>query len=349
MRMQQLRSPAHRRAARRRSELAGFSAGVAAVGGLFVLGGCASSAPEIPAVSLAARALAPSDAATQPNSSLTQLVNLDYSNGTISVFSISKDRARLTVAFAPGHGVAQGLAVDAEDRIYTTITAANSDPCAACVEIFTAGGKLVERLPAPILASASGQPSLTDVAVDAHRNVYVSDYGQQAVYFYPHASKTRKPTIVVRSSQNAASVLAAPDGGTVVVSGGCGFASVRPYTRVGRGNYSAGSCFGIGTIALIGGAIDDRIDVMTPVDGVPALVSVSSPSGGRTFRTPGRLASISDAAFNSDASIAYIANARKECVYAFARPAKGWLSPARPKLLTTYRGFKHLDIIAVAP
>jgi hypothetical protein len=264
-------------------------------------------------------------------------------------FSIGKDRARLTKAFAPGHGVAQGLAMDAEGRIYTTITAANSDPCAACVEVFTADGKLVERLPAPILPGASGQPSLTDVAVDAHRDVYVSDYGQQAIYFYPHASRTRKPTIVVQNSANAASVLATPDGGTVVVSGGCGFASVRPYTRVGRGKYSAGSCFGIGTIALIGGAIDDQIDVMTPVDGVPALVSVSSPSGGRSFRTPGRLASISGVAFNSDASIAYVANARDERVYAFARPAKGWLSAGRPKLLATYRGFNDLDIIAVAP
>ena len=153
----------------------------------------------------------------------------------------------------------------------------------------------------------------------------------------------------MQNSQNAASVLATPDGDNVVVSGGCGFASVRPYTRVGRGEYSAGSCFGIGTIALIGGAIDEQIDVMTPVDGVPALVSVSSPSGGNDFRIPGRLASISGVAFNSDASTAYVANARKECVYAFARPAKGWLAGTQPKLLATYTGFKNLDIIAIAP
>jgi hypothetical protein len=31
------------------------------------------------------------------------------------------------------------------------------------------------------------------------------------------------------------------------------------------------------------------------------------------------------------------------------RPAKRSLSAARPKLLATYRGFKDLDIIAVAP
>jgi hypothetical protein len=320
----------------------------AAVAGLLAAGGCGSNRQGIPEAALAARSSAPSAAGTRRSSSLAQLVNLDYSNGTISVYSIDDGRAQLTKAFVPGHGVSQGLAMDAQGRIYTTITAANSDPCAACVEIFTAEGRLVERLPAPILAGASGQASLTDVAVDAHRNVYVSDYGQQAVYFYPHASKTRKPTIVVQNSQNAASVLATPDGGTVVVSGGCGFASVRPYTRVGRGDYSAGSCFGIGTIALIGGAIDAQIEVMTPVDGVPTLVSVSSPSGGQSFRTPGRLASISGVAFNGNASVAYVANARKECVYAFARPAKGWLS-ARPRLLATYTGFKRLDIIAVAP
>jgi hypothetical protein len=321
---------------------------VLALTGLFALGGCASSPPGIPAAPLTTRALARSDAGPQQSGSLTQLVNLDYSHGTISVFSTDGGKARLTKAFAPGHGAAQGLAMDAQGRIYTTITAANSDPCAACVEVFTADGKLVERLSAPILSGASGAPSLTDVAVDAHRNVYVSDYGQQAVYFFPHASETAKPTIVVQNSQNAASVLATPDGGTVVVSGGCGFASVRPYTRVGRGNYSAGSCFGIGTIALIGGAIDNPIDVMTPVDGVASLVSVSSPSGGHSFRTPGRLASISGVAFNGNASVAYVANARAECVYAFARPPKGWLS-GRPKLIATYTGFKHLDIIAVAP
>jgi hypothetical protein len=80
---------------------------------------------------------------------------------------------------------------------------------------------------------------------------------------------------------------------------------------------------------------------------VPGVVSVSSPSGGHSFRTPGQLASISGVAFNGDASVAYVANARKECVYAFGRPAKGWLS-GRPKLLATYTGFKNLDIIAVA-
>jgi hypothetical protein len=59
---------------------------VAAVAGLFVLGACASSTQGIPATSPGTRELARSDARTQQSSALTQLVNLDYSNGTISVF-----------------------------------------------------------------------------------------------------------------------------------------------------------------------------------------------------------------------------------------------------------------------
>jgi hypothetical protein len=282
--------------------------------------------------------------------SVTQLVNLDYSNGSITVFSIQGDRAKAIKTFAPGHGLAQGLAMDRDGLIYTTVTASDSKPCAACVEIFTSEGTLVKQLPAPILSGAPGAPSLTDVSVDAHRNAYVSDYGQQAVYFYLHARQTRHgPYIVVQNSQNAASVLSTPIGKDVLISGGCGFASVRPYVRMARGQYQPGSCFGIGTIALIGGAADDAVDVITPVDGVPNLISVSSPSGGATFSTPDRLASISGVALNGDASVAYVANHHKEYVYAFARPAKGWLSGVQPKLLATYKDFRNLDIIAVRP
>jgi hypothetical protein len=277
---------------------------------------------------------------------LTELVNLNYSDGTITVFTIQNGTAKVTKSFAPGHGIAQGLAVDGSGRIYTTITPSDSKPCIACVEIFTDGGKLVRRLDAPTLQGASGAPSLTDVALDRKLNVYVSDYGQQAVYFFPHA-RAGTPTVVVQNSDNAASVLATPNGDDVAVSGGCGFASVRPYTRNADGGYTSGACFSIGTIALIGGATDNGVDVMTPVDGVTGLVAVSSPSGGTAFHTPDRLhASISGVAFNRDASIAYVANAAKECVYAFARPAAGWLS-GKPKLVATYKGFEDLDIIAV--
>jgi hypothetical protein len=281
--------------------------------------------------------------------SLSELFNLDYSNGSITVFSIQNGKATQTVRFEPAHGLAQGLASDQLGQIYTTITSSKSKPCAACVEIFSDAGKLVNQLDAPLLQGAPGAPSLTDLSVDVHQNVYVSDYGQQAVYFFPHGRMTRHgPAVVVQNSQNAASVLATPDGTNVLVSGGCGFASVRPYARVGRRKYAQGACFGIGTIALIGGAVDNEEDVMTPVDGAPGLVSVSSPSGGTTFHTPDPLhASISGVAFNSDATVAYVANHQKECVYAFARPASGWLSGSQPKLVATYKGFKNLDIIAV--
>jgi hypothetical protein len=281
--------------------------------------------------------------------SLSELFNLDYSNGSITVFSIQNGKATQTERFKPAHGFAQGLASDRLGQIYTTITDSKSKPCAACVEIFTDTGMLVKQLDAPLLHGAPGAPSLTDLSVDAHQNVYVSDYGQQAVYFFRHGRTTRHgPTVVVQASQNAASVLATPDGTNVLVSGGCGFASVRPYARVGRRKYTQGACFGIGTIALIGGAVDDEQEVMTPVDGAPGLVSVSSPSGGTTFHTPDQLhASVSGVAFNSDATVAYVANHQKECVYAFARPASGWLSGGQPKLLATYKGFKALDIIAV--
>lgn len=327
-----------------------FPAAVGAV--LFLLDGCAgTSAVQHGIPSLVSSRSPANGPETSQVAPLTELVNLDYSNGAITIFSVQDGRANVTKTFTPGHRAAQGLAVDRDGRIYTTITASDSKPCAACVEVFTGDGKLVESLPAPILSGAPGPPSLTDVSVDKNRNVYVSDYGQQAVYFYPHARKTRRgPTVVVQNSQNAASVLSTPSGVNVLVSGGCGFASVRPYTRVARGQYTPGSCFGIGTIALIGGATDNHMDVLTPVDGVPGLVSVSSPSGGGAFHTPDRLhAEVSGVALSHRASVAYVADHYKEYVYAFARPANGWLSGVQPKILATYKGFKNLDIIAVRP
>jgi hypothetical protein len=283
-------------------------------------------------------------------SALTELFNLDYSDGTITVFSIKGHKAKVATQFTPGSasGGAQGLAADAQGRIYTTLTESSGKPCAACVEIFTDAGKLVRQLDAPTLSGAPGAPDLTDVSVDVHDNVYVSDYGQQAVYYFPHGKMTKSgPTIVVQDSQNAASVLSQPNGKVVLISGGCGFASVAPFTKVSRGKYTQGSCFGIGTIALIGGALDNQEEVMTPVDGVPGLVSISSPNGGKSIRVPDMLGSISGIALNGDASIAYVADAHKEVVYAFAQPADGWLSKGKPKLLATYKGFKDLDIIAI--
>lgn len=315
--------------------------------GLVLLAGCSSETTAPQALPQSVSQLSAGGTDERAASGLAELFNLDYSNGSITVFSIQNGKAKETAKFMPGTGVAQGLAADAQGHIYTTLTESGSNPCAACVQVFTAAGKLVRQLDAPTLQGASGAPSLTDVSVDAHDNVYVSDYGQQAVYFFPQGRTKHGPVVVVRNSHNAASVLSQPDAKVVLISGGCGFASVAPFTRTAPGKYAQGSCFGIGTIALIGGAADDRGEVMTPVDGAFGLVSVSSPTGGSSFQTPDRMASVSGAAFNSDASIAYVANARKEFVYAFARPTNGWLSSVQPKLLATYKGFKHLDIIAV--
>jgi hypothetical protein len=316
---------------------------------LGVLAGCAGSTADQSAIPSSTSAALPASRDAQAKS-LSELVNLDYSNGSITVYSIQHGEAKVTETFSPGNGLAQGLAMDKLGLIYTTVTNSSSKQCSACVDVYTNTGKLKVQLPAPTLSPAPGPPSLTDVSVDRDENVYVSDYGQQAVYFFPHGNRGgHQVKIVVQDSSNAASVLATPNGANVIVSGGCGFASVRPFTATGSGEYQEGSCFGIGTIALIGGAVDNQEDVLTPVDGVAGLVSVSSPSGGASFRTPGRLASISGIALNDDASIAYVANATKGYVYAFARPAAGWLSKAKPKLVATYKGFSNLDIIAVRP
>ncbi|HEV3092372.1 MAG TPA: hypothetical protein VGX91_13105 [Candidatus Cybelea sp.] len=318
---------------------------------LCVLAGCAAG-PSTPGSTVPLLQPSSNARGDRGSRSLSELVNLDYSSGTITVFSITNNRAKAETSFTPGNGLAQGLAVDLQGHIYTTITSSTSRPCGACVEEFDSSGKLLGRLMAPTLAGAPGPPALTDVSVSDYGTVFVSDYGQQAVYYF--SRKKTKPGIVVQNSQNAASVLVTPDGATVLVSGGCGFASARPYTRMAGHLYSPGSCFAIGTIALIGGATDDAADVMTPVDGVAGLVSVSSPSGGgATFHTPDRrYASISGVAFSNPGSdagaIAYVANHHDECVYVFARPGgKGWLSGAKPALLETYKGFKNLDVIAV--
>jgi hypothetical protein len=322
---------------------------LAAVGSaMFLLAACSSVTPAQRPLPFTALEAPGSDLRRAASGGLTELFNLNYSNGKISVFSIANGKATLTKEFAPGNGVAQGLAADAQGRIYTTVTKANSNPCAACVQIFADTGTLVRQLEAPALQGAPGAPSLNDISVDAHDNVYVSDYGQQAVYFFPRGKMGKNgPTIVVQNSSNDASVLSTPNGKNVFVGGDCGFASVRPFTRAAGGKYTAGTCFGIGTLGLIGAAADDEEDVFTPVDAGPGLVSISSPSGQYLFRVPDKDGSIGSVALNADASIAYVADGHNECVYAFARPAKGWLSGVTPKLLVTYKGFKRLNIIAV--
>jgi hypothetical protein len=322
---------------------------LAAFGGtVLVLAGCSSGTPAQTTIPFAGPQAAGSDIQRAASSGLTELFNLNYSNGTISVFSIANGKATLTKQFAPGGGTAQGFAADAQGRMYTTLTETNSKPCAACVQVYSNAGKLVRQLDIPTLKSSPGAPSPNDTSVDAHDNVYVSDYGQQAVYFFPRGKVGKNgPTVIVQNSSNDSGVLATPNGKNVFVGGDCGFASVRPFTRAGGGKYTQGSCFGIGTIGLIGAAADNEEDVFTPVDGGPGLVSISSPSGQYLFNVPDKVGSIGSIALNSDASIAYVADGHNECVYAFARPAKGWLSGVTPKLSATYKGFKKLNIIAV--
>jgi hypothetical protein len=322
---------------------------LAAFGGAaLVLAGCSSVAPAQTTIPFAGAQVAGTSAHHVTSSALTELFNLNYSNGQITVFSIANGKATITKQFTPGGGGAQGFAADAQGRMYTTLTETNSKPCAACVQIYSDTGKLARQLDIPTLKGSPGAPSPNDLSVDAHDNVYVSDYGQQAVYFFPHGKLGKNgPTVVVQNSNNDSGVLSTPNGKNVFVGGDCGFASVRPFTRAAGGEYTSGTCFGIGTLGLIGGATDNEEDVFTPVDGGPGLVSISSSSGQYLFNVPDKEGSIGSVALNSDASIAYVADGRNECVYAFARPAKGWLSGVTPELLATYKGFKKLNIIAV--
>lgn len=279
---------------------------------------------------------------------LSQLVSLDRTTGTITVFSIQDGEAKVVKRFLRANGRVAGIAMDRQGLIYTTVTSANSKPCSACVEAFNLSGQLMSRLPAPVLSGAPGAPSLTGVSVDRHENVYVSDYGQQAIYFFPKGGELGSVNVVVQGATNATSVLATPNGSNVLVSD-CGFEAARPYRRAASGEYKSRGCFGVGTPLLIGGAVDDRMDVLTPVDGATGLVSVSSPFGGIVFHTPDeRYASITSVTLNANASIAYVADDHDENVYAFERPALGWLV-GHPPLLATYRGFENLDIIAVRP
>jgi hypothetical protein len=281
---------------------------------------------------------------------LSELYNLDFSTGNITVFRIVKNVASVVSQFKASATGSTGLAVDRRGRIYTAVNGLNAKPCTACVEVFSPQGGLVARIAAPILPGAPGAPNVTDVSVDDHDNIYVSDYGQQAVYmFSPDPTGWVGPTIVVQNSLNAASVTAEPDGVTVLVSGGCGFASVRPYVRttVGYPEFRPGACFPIGTLGLFGAAVENDDTAITPVDVFPGLVSMTSPSGGFSFTIPDRLGGVGGVA-RGGSDIVYVSDSHNQTVYAFARPAKGWLS-GQPTLIGSYTGFQGLDVIAVPP
>ena len=283
---------------------------------------------------------------------LRHVINLDYSTGNISVFTVSGQRATLEHRFTvvdPRFGSPGGLAARA-GLIYTAVASSNGTPCAACFEVLGLDGALVAQVAAPRLLALSSAPDITDIAVDARGEVFLSDYGQRAAYYYVSGHSGYVGPSLVEIGAGAASVAVSPNGGLVYVQGNCGFGQAREYVREGSGGYVAHNCFGIGTIALIGGAADDAGDVFTPVDGVFGLVSISDAAGnGYTFSIPDPRGGIGGVALSPDASVAYVADHTREVIYAFARPPGGWLSGKKPKVVGKVTGFKALDVIAVLP
>jgi len=284
----------------------------------------------------------------------THLYNMDYSTGTIEVYGIGPGGAVLEHSFnvvRVKNGGVGGLAVDRYGVVYTAVDASSGHPCSACFEAFEPDGTLLAQVAAPTLPGATNPPDLTDISVDNAGDVFLSDYGQQAVYaFAPSPKGFVGPAIVVEGTTNAASVAATPNGRVVFVSGGCGFASVRPYTLQTSVGYASGNCFGIGTIALIGGAVDNQGTVFTPVDGALGIVSMSDAAGrGRAFAVPDRKGEIGGVALSGDGSFLYVSDHHHERVYVYQRPAQGWLSRTGPILVAEYTGFANLDVIAVSP
>jgi hypothetical protein len=278
------------------------------------------------------------------------VANLSYSTGAISVFSVSNGVATLTKKFSPVNtktGSVNGIMLHG-GLIYTAINSSSSKPCASCLEVFGLDGTLKSRQDAPTISGAPGAPDITDLAVDAKGDVFLSDFGQQAVYYYsPSKSGWSGPNVVVSGSTNAASVAVVPDANVVYISGGCGFASARVYTRQSSGGYQSGNCFSIPTIALIGASVDAAGDVASPVDGAPGLVAIVNPNGkGVSFTLPTFKDGVGGVTFAQNDMALYVADATKEIVYAYRRPDGGWTKGRKPRLAATYTGFAALNIIA---
>jgi hypothetical protein len=278
------------------------------------------------------------------------VANLDYSTNAISVFAVSNGVATLTKKFTPVNtktGSVNGIMLH-DGLIYTAINSSSSKPCASCLQVYGLDGSLKSQQNAPSISGAPGGPQITDLAVDERGDVFLSDIGQQAVYYYsPSKAGWSGPNVVVSGSQNAASVAVLPDAKVVYISGGCGFASARIYTRQPSGGYQAGVCFGIGTIAFIGASIDRAGDVASPVDGAPGLVSIGNPDGkGVSFTIPTFTDGIGSVTFAQNDLALYVADSTQELVYAYRRPDGGWTKGHKPRLVATYTGFAALNIIA---
>ena len=89
---------------------------------VFALAGCSSATSSQPALPSAQSQGASSNRQTPNGGALTELYNLDYSNGTITVFSIQGRKATQTAQITPSAGGFQGLAADAQKHIYSTLT-----------------------------------------------------------------------------------------------------------------------------------------------------------------------------------------------------------------------------------
>lgn len=277
--------------------------------------------------------------------------NLDYSNGWVETYRVVNGMSKLEHRWNTGtNGDLGGLAVDRYGLAYVGVDSSIGRPCIACILVFEPDGTLLARINAPTLPGASNPPDITDVAVDDAGDVFASDMGQKAVYEFLPTPYGFAPQIVVENSDNDASVAVTSSARQAFISGGCGFAAVRLYLISDSGGYVAQNCFNIGTIALIGGAVDEHGAVFTPVDGAAGLVSISDANGrGYDFRVPGHLPEIGSVALSRDEKLLYVSDARHEQIFVFARATGGWLSKTGPQLVMKYRGFKHLDVIAVSP
>jgi hypothetical protein len=269
--------------------------------------------------------------------------NLDYSNGTITVYYVENTTAFQYSQFTPEHGTGQGIAIDSKGRIYTAVT--NGHAC-TCVEVFTPQGRLVNTLVAPTLKGAPGPASLVDVSVDASGDVFVSDSGQGAVYEYPPgATPTTTPRVIVNDPGHVGLTYASPDGQSIVLSG-CSFASARIYRRDSSGDFIASPCFFTEGF-LWGTAIDDHGVALSTTDPENNTVIVFSQSNVTAFNTPhGPHAGVTSIAMSTTGDTAYVTDAYDQLINVYTSPGT-WINGGVPKLVTTYKGFHHLDLIAI--